>query len=312
MVPDGTMGATPEPAARPIPGTDFAVYRGDGTPASISDIVAAAGQVEAVLLGEEHDDDIGHQLQLEIFRQIVVGYGDIGLMAEGSPSQDGSRPPIATAGSRPLVLSLEMFERDVQYIVDEYLKDLISETHFRASARPWDNYEEHYRPLVEFAKEHGLPVVAANAPRRYVNRASRLGRESLEALPESAKAFLPPLPYPEASAAYRAEWDALMGDAGMHMSGDPLDGQTLWDAGMGQSIAQALDAREDALLVHLAGGFHVEFGTGTPEALEYYRPGTRTLIVAVRKQEVLDTFPAEMRGAGDWVILTRAPADGSN
>ena len=53
-------------------------------------------------------------------------------------------------------------------------------------------------------------MIAANAPRRYVNRASRLGRDSLTTLPPSALATLPPLPYPEPSEAYLAEWNALM------------------------------------------------------------------------------------------------------
>jgi hypothetical protein len=116
---------------------------------------------------------------------------------------------------RTVGLSVEMFERDVQYILDEYLQDLISETQFQASARPWEYYEEDYRSMVELAKERGLPVIAANAPRRYVNRVSRQGREAVMELPRSATAFLPPLPYPQPTAAYRAEWDALMSNMSM-------------------------------------------------------------------------------------------------
>ena len=119
--------------------------------------------------------------------------------------------------------------------------------------------------MVEFAKAHDLEVVAANAPRRYVNRASRLGRDSLDVLGDEALRHLPPLPYPEASAAYQAEWDALMGEAAAHMQGSPLDGQTLWDASMGHAVATALDRTAGALVLHMAGGFHVENATGTVE-----------------------------------------------
>jgi uncharacterized iron-regulated protein len=200
-----------------------------------------------------------------------------------------------------------MFERDVQYVVDEYLAGLITEDHFLRSARPWDNYEEHYRPMVEFARVHGLPVVAANAPRRYVNRASRLGRDSLQALGPTARRYLPPLPYPEPSSAYQEEWDAIMGDAAQHMSSTLIDAQTLWDAAMGEAIAAVLDAEPDALVLHMAGGFHVENGTGTPEALAHYRPGTRALLVAARPAEDPTVFDPEAHGGlGDFVILTRA------
>ena len=38
-------------------------------------------------------------------------------------------------------------------------------------ARPWPNYETDYRPMVQVAKHEGLPVICANAPRRYVSLA---------------------------------------------------------------------------------------------------------------------------------------------
>lgn len=270
----------------PVEGTDFRVYRADGSPATLAEMVAEAGGVEAVLFGEQHDDPVTHRVQTELLRQLFAAHA-------------------GGAGGRTLVLTLEMFERDVQVVLDEYLSGLITESHFRDSARPWDRYESHYRPAVEFARVHRIPVVAANAPRRYVNRASRLGRESLRELSAEALAALPPLPYPEASAAYRAEWDALMGPQAAHMQGSPLDAQTLWDASMAHAVAQALDRHERGLVLHLTGSFHVANGTGTPDALEHYRPGTSHLIVVAEPTPDVAVFDAEYTGLGDFVILTR-------
>jgi uncharacterized iron-regulated protein len=293
--------ATPAPPP-PVEGTDFVVYRADGTPASLAGLVAAMAGADAVLVGEEHDDAVTHRVQRVLLERAFVEYGGGG----GSSLPEG-HPPVASGEGRAVLLSLEMFERDVQYIVDEYLEGLISESHFRASARPWDNYEADYRPMVEFARVHGLPVVAANAPRRYVNRASRLGRESLDELPARARRHLPPLPYPEATDAYREQWDALMGEAARHMQGSPLDGQTLWDAAMGHAVARALDEMQGALVLHMAGGFHVERDTGIPDAVRHYRPWTRILSVAARPVADPSTFdPERHTGLGDFVILTRA------
>jgi len=108
-----------------------------------------------------------------------------------------------------------MFERDVQGTLNEYLQDLIPESQFTASARPWEYYDTDYRPMVEMAKTAGVPVLAANAPRRYVNRVSRLGPEALNELSLRAKSFLPPLPYPPPTEAYREEWTALMSNMTM-------------------------------------------------------------------------------------------------
>lgn len=279
-------GSAEAPAPPPLrEGVDFAVYTAEGAPSSIDAVVAAFAEHDAVFVGERHDDGITHRVQALLFDRAVDDFGS----------------------SREVVLSLEMFERDVQYVLDEYLAGLITEAHLMSSARPWDNYVPDYRPMVERAREAGLEVVAANAPRRYANRASRLGRESLDALGPEAMRHLPPMPYPEASDAYRAEWDALMGDAMQHMQGDPLDAQTLWDASMGHAVATALDAADDGLVLHMVGGFHVENGTGTPEALEHYRPGTRSLIVAARPAADPTVWDPALAGLGHFVVVTQAP-----
>jgi len=93
---------------------DFRVFDGKGNPASPRDIVSAAGKVDVLFFGELHDDSVGHAIQAEAFRRIVAEY----------------------AALRPVILSLEMFERDVQTVLDEYLGSLIPEQHFLASSRP--------------------------------------------------------------------------------------------------------------------------------------------------------------------------------
>jgi uncharacterized iron-regulated protein len=292
------------PAAPPAlaEGEDFAVFTGEGVRVDLETAIEAAGAVEVVFFGEEHDDLNTHRVQAEVLRRLYARYS-----RAGGPSPHPGAQGVATPtgrGDRTVVLSLEMFERDVQSILDEYLADLITESHFRASARPWERYETDYRPAVEFAKAHGMSVVAANAPRRYVNRVSRLGRESLDALSAEAKRFLPPLPYPGPSEDYQAEWDALMGPAAQHMTGSPFDGQLLWDAAMAHAVAGALDEVEAGLVLHLAGSFHVANHTGTPEALDHYRPGTPAMVLVARPAEDLSSLPEEFLGQGDFVILT--------
>jgi hypothetical protein len=203
--------------------------------------------------------------------------------------------------------------------------------------------------LVELAKTVGAPVLAANAPRRYVNRVSRLGKDALSDLPAQARETLPPLPFPDPTPAYRAEWNALMSGmsmeqqcpvpeeepseettkrtgeedeapahappAGMPMHGgsfmeNGLQAQTLWDASMAHTVTTFLDRNPGALVVHMVGGFHVKNGTGTPEKIQFYRPGTRSLVVHMDLAEDIDTFdPAEHGGRGDFVVLTDESLD---
>ena len=73
------------------------------------------------------------------------------------------------AARRDAALSLEMFEADVQHVLDEYMAGLTREEDMLRDGRPWANYREAYRSLVELARAAALPVIAANAPRRYVS-----------------------------------------------------------------------------------------------------------------------------------------------
>src|SRR5690348_1037236 len=246
----------------------YRAYDGQGNPVTLDAIVAAMAKNEAVFLGEQHDDSAGHAVEKEIFRRAVEKY----------------------SGQRRVALSMEMFERDVQIVLDEYLHGLISEQHFLLSSRPWPNYKTDYRPLVELAKEKHLDVVAANAPRRYVNMVSRNGRDSLNALSDQAKAWLAPLPYPEPSDAYKTKFTALMsGNAGdpspMANSPNLIYSQSLWDATMGNSVANYLDKHKGALVIQLNGAFHTESRLGTLEQLMSYRPKTRAIVVTMRYED---------------------------
>lgn len=263
----------------------YRVYDGKGNPSSIAEIVRALGGIDVVFLGEQHDDAVGHQLEREIFERAVTEY----------------------AAKRKVALSLEMFERDVQIVLDEYLAGQISEPHFLLSSRPWTNYKTDYRPLVELAKTKKLDVVAANAPRRYVNMVSRNGRDALNGLSKQAKTWLAPLPYGEPSDTYGKKFKDLMKDApeGQADINKILASQSLWDATMSHSVAQYLKKNKHSLVIHLNGGFHTESRLGTVEHLMKYRPGTKALVVTMRNADDVKKFDSSRdTGTGDFVILT--------
>lgn len=287
------------------------VYDGTGAPSTLEQVVAAMADHEVVFVGETHDDPTGHMLEAELLRRAHETYA-----------------------SRGVVLSLEFFEHDVQGVVDEYLGGLISKSSFEDDSRPWPRYDSDYRSMVEYAKDNQLPVVAANAPRRYVSGVSQHGREHLDGLGPAALADLAPLPYGEASEAYTNQWiqqiSEVMDQEGMKCGvpldelpegvdagppppppgahaqmGNQLQAQVLWDATMAYWINDALLRRPDALVLHYVGGFHVARDTGTPEQLRRYRPGASTMIVMLRPVDDVDTFePAPAGQWGDFVIQT--------
>jgi uncharacterized iron-regulated protein len=276
---------------------NYRVYRPDGSAATIDEITTASRAAAVTFLGEQHDDPVAHYLEAEILKR---------------------------AYDADLALSLEMFETDVQYVLDEYLNGLITEDHLISSARAWRNYKSDYKPMIEFARERKMSVIAANAPRRYVNRVSRLGMAALFDLPESARRFLPPLPYAKASEAYTERFRRVMEEARKQqeeqrkkegkMEPPPqpqqnpergLQAQSLWDASMAYSIASFLQRNPSKRVMHVNGSFHSAEHQGILEHLERYRSATKAIVVHMMTDKGFPAFDADkMAKLGDFIVLT--------
>ncbi|HYY99163.1 MAG TPA: ChaN family lipoprotein [Pyrinomonadaceae bacterium] len=288
----------------------YKAFDSKGRAVKLEEIVEALGGADVLFVGETHDDAVAHALEAGLLRRADERY---------------SR---AAGRGRAVALSLEMFERDVQTVVDEYLGGLISERHFLLSSRPWNNYETDYRPLVEYARARHLPVIAANAPARYVSRVSAQGPDSLASLSKEARGWLPPLPFPAASAAYASKFNRLMSgglaaasapqpnagaqaaqqqptQANPHGGAHLLEAQTLRDASMAYAISEFLKRGRDPLVVQVNGTFHSEGRMGVPEQLAHYRKKARAVVVTIIPDEGRAGFDAEsMAGLGDFIILT--------
>jgi uncharacterized iron-regulated protein len=157
-----------------------------------------------------------------------------------------------------------------------------------------------------------MPVIAANAPRRYVDRVSRLGAASLDQIEPEGRRFLPPLPYAKASEAYAARFARVMkGHQGNGSSPLPasaersLEAQSLWDASMAYSIAEFLTTHAESRILQVNGSFHTSQQLGIVEHLLRYRPQTRGLVVTIIRDKSFPTFDAAtMYGEGDFVVVT--------
>lgn len=287
------------------------VQSATGKPATLKEIVEAMGAVDVVFIGELHNDPTAHRLEAQLLEAAFERYGRGG--------SGGSSSNAANNQSRVVALSLEMFERDAQTELNEYLAGLITERQFLLSSRPWSNYAKDYRPLVEFARANNLTVIAANAPERYVNRVARLGAGSLNELSAAAKSWLAPLPLSPASTAYAAKFKAFLGaDQSGHLahggSGSGVDAaarlieaQALRDATMGYAIAEKLKIPTGALVLHVNGGFHSNGRLGAPEQLLRYRTQARLMVVDIVSGDGFDEAEAKRTGrAGDFTIITNA------
>src|SRR5262249_57319644 len=103
--------------------------RRPGEPVPYARLADALAGADVVVLGEEHESGRTHLAHQELLRELHARRPD-------------------------LVISMEMFERDAQAALTQYLRHDIGEDDFLAQAHPWPNYKTDYRPVIEYARDH--------------------------------------------------------------------------------------------------------------------------------------------------------------
>ncbi len=230
---------------------------------------------QVLFVGEEHESRVCHDAELTLLKRLF-----------------GLDPN--------LMVALEMFERDVQDSLDAYLEGKISEKTFLERSRPWPNYLEDYRPLIEFAKEKRIPVIAANVPRRAAAAVARANRLSPEVV-EGDRIYFPKRIHLESKEYYdrfSANLEAM--PSGAPMRGMGLDGlykaQVLKDAVMAASLEPFLDHR----ILFCCGHFHSDYHLGIPYQLQENHPELKVAVITFASS-VEDLPMKERSQIGDFI-----------
>ena len=256
----------------------FALYNNQGKVITFDAMIEKAAKCNVVFIGEMHNCPITHWLELKITE---------GLYEEHKDS---------------LLLGAEMFEADNQLIFNEYLNGVINYEQFTNEMRLWPNYETDYEPLVMFAKEHNLPFIATNVPRRYANVVKNKGLNYLDSLTEGAKTLLPPLPIPFTMEGKDNEAFSMMSALNgkkddpkrMHMA------QALKDATMAWNIAKHIGGRQ---MIHYNGSFHTSHHEGIIPYLKGYKPLATTFVIMAVKQEDITRLDEAYKDLADCYIV---------
>ena len=248
---------------------------------------------DLVFVGEQHNDPATHRMELAILEGIARRRDSV-------------------------VLALEMWERDVQPLLDRYLAGSATEDELLRDGRPWKNYAADYRPLVELARARNWPVIASNAPRPLASLVSRGGLAALDTLsPEVRERVAASVTCPEDE--YFEKFREVMGDMSSHQPGTGgadssaarllriYQAQCIKDETMGESVARAL--RPGRLVVHYNGAFHSDFRLGTVDRARQRADGAKVLVVtAVPVAELDQLEPSkEERKRADYLVYVLAP-----
>ena len=204
----GCTGGGAHPGFVPVPDAtvrELRIFDGHtGEALTWDDLLNQSEGAQVMVLGEQHDDRVGHAVQRVFVQDFIARWGIPAKSASVPPppsSQPTSQPtsqPAPTLDDVPgspaptIFLSMEMLDRSRQATVDDYLADLIDRDTFiermattkwrhivkeylsheinhwvfekRILRIGWPDWENNYQPTIDAAKEGGAGVIAANTP----------------------------------------------------------------------------------------------------------------------------------------------------
>jgi uncharacterized iron-regulated protein len=259
----------------------YQLFDKNGKKVKYTKMMQKLGEGDVIFFGESHNNPISHWLQLRVTKALHEAKGD------------------------QLVLGAEMFESDDQLLLNEYLNGDISEKNFKEEAKLWNNYKTDYKPLVEYARENGLPFIATNIPRRYASRVFRQGIESLDKLSEEARALIAPLPVEvDLELPGYKNMMSMMGDA-QHGGENFPKAQAIKDATMAHFILK--NWMPGKTFLHYNGSYHSENFEGIVWYIKQGNPEAKVMTITTVSQEETDKLLEENEGKADFILCV--PAD---
>jgi len=231
----------------------YQIYTPSGEALSLRQLASQLNHYDVILIGEWHTHAAIHLFQAQLLHRLYR-----------------QNPAIS--------LSMEQISREHQALLDQYLNGKIGEQYFIKSSQAWPNYETSYRPLVEFAKQQQLSVIAANAPQSIVRCISKQGVEYLEKLSNEERAWVAK-EINTAPSLYKEKFMASMHHGELDQTERHYAAQITWDETMAESIVQHRARHPNNQVLHIAGKFHTEGGLGIAAAILRRDPMVKVAVI---------------------------------
>lgn len=240
----------------------------------LSAVVDSLADYRVVYVGEVHTAYEDHLVQLSVLRRLH--------------HQDPN-----------LAIGVEWFQQPYQEHLDAYIRGDIDEGEMLARTEyfsRWSFDYRLYRPILRFARDHGIPVVALNAPAELTRAVGETGRAGVS---EELRPLLP-LSYGPAGIEYEARLRQVYEAHPERADGGGFERfvevQLTWDESMAERVADYLANHPARRMVVFAGRGHIGHGAGIPGRVAR-RSGIEGSIVLVAHGD------GEDRGIGDYLVL---------
>ena len=222
---------------------DLPVVKPDET-RSLAQIMEQSDSARVVLVGETHTRYDHHLVQLEILKYLYQKSPDIAL-------------------------GVEWFQQPFQKHLDDYIAGEITEKemlHLTEYFNRWKYDYRLYQPVMQYARENKIPIIALNAPRELI---SALAESEFDDLPPGLKAQLPDS-YDWSDKNYEKRLRDIY-ELHPEYNGkfeNFMRSQLTWDETMAERAAQYLQENPGARMLVLAGSGHIMFGSGIPNRIK--------------------------------------------
>jgi len=269
---------------------------------SMNDWLEGLAGYDVIYLGEEHHNRSHIEAALTVLRSLV---------------NHGRRP----------VLAMEMFGWEGQPALDDYLlskeparQEFLERVGWKQN---WGGAFEDYEPLVQFAKDQRLPVLAMNPPKPLIRQVVKSGLAQAKDQPEWRQWGMEQETIVDAPA-YRSR--ILSQLQACHGGGAPEDYQTMYEAsmvrdeGMAKTVTAAVhrvraaDDQAQGPVVSYTGGGHVQYRLPVPNRVARRVGGLKevTIYMATFEQErAAELYQLMQEGIADFVWLTPPGSQGA-
>jgi uncharacterized iron-regulated protein len=240
----------------------------------MSDVVSELKENRIILVGEHHTNLDHHYGQLNVIQSL------------------------AEAGVR-VAIGLEMFKKDSQQDLDQWVAGEISEEDFQpVYYNNWTYPWSAYRMIFEYARKEKIPMIGLNVPREITRQVSRKGFSSLS---EEQKGRLA-----EVSCRVDKEYmDYIKKAFGGHGHGNMnfihfCEAQMVWDSALAVHTLEYLKKNPDHVVVLLAGVGHVQKGA-VPRQISM-RSQIPHAVILPKVEGIIDRQTVSDKDA-DYIIL---------
>jgi uncharacterized iron-regulated protein len=221
---------------------------------SFDQMIGEASRSRVIVIGETHDNQAHHGLQLKIIRTL-------------------------REGGIPLAIGLEMFRAENQELLDKWWRWGMSTEQFEALYREnWDAPWPLYRDIFLYARQKRIPLVGLNVTREII---SKVAREGYGSLTETERKKLPPGITCTLDESYRSFIRKTFAEHA-HASGRSFDhfceAQMVWDTAMAIYAIEYLDKNPGSKMVILAGSVHA-WKWAIPRQIVTMRPDVTVSVI---------------------------------